>query len=359
MFEKKNNELMIGLSYHFLLRFGFNSSCFAVVGKTGVGKSSLINALANKKCCKTGSGGKSITLEEQCVNFVHNEHLFNVIDTAGLDDNDENINKQRIESLKSLLSNYPKIKKIVIVKPYDEMRLSDSLNESLCIFMDSFPLKNFWEHTIVVNTFADTLSRGFTNFFNKKYIPLYQKIKENKRLIEHMEKHNIDPPDKIKEYFLEPELYMEFPKEYNSMRMDLEEILKDIKDSKMMYKDVSVGPEQVKILDSKINLKGFFVERTFRIIKCTDFDDKITQVEHILNEREIAPCDPIRTQTVTKIGYKKDVEWYDVLTIGISWLIRDTTLYKEYLIKYYEVKDEKGNKHIIEGQEVFQREYWK
>ena len=357
--KKKDNELMLGLSYQFLLKFGFNSSCFAVVGKTGVGKSSLINALAHKKCCKTGSGGKAITLEEQCVNFVHKEHLFNVIDTAGLDDNDKEKNKQRIESLKNLLCNYPKIKKIIIVKQYDDIRLSDSLNESICVFMDSFPLKNFWEHTIVVNTFADTKGRGFTLFKNTKYIPLSEKINENERLLKQMKKHNIDPPDKIKEYFLEPELYMEFPEEYISMKADLEKILKDIKDSKMMYKDVSVGPVQAKMMDSKINIKGFYVEKKFQIIKCTDFDGKISEVEHILNEREIAPCEPIRTKTITRIGYKKCVEWYDVVTIGISWLIRDTTLYEEYLVKYYEVKDEKGNTYVVEGQEIFQRDYWK
>lgn len=353
------NESKFDLPFLFLKNFGFNSSCFAVVGKTGAGKSSLINALANKKCCKTGAGGKAITLEEKCVNFIHREHLYNVIDTAGLDDNDKETNKKRIESLKYLLSHYPKLKKIIIVKPYNEMRLSDSLNESICAFMDSFPLKDFWKHTIVINTFSEPDSMSFKNFKKKKYIPISQKIKENGRLMEHMEKNNISPPDNIKEYFLEPELYMEYPNEFISMKKDLEKILKDIKNSKMMYKDVSVGPEQTIILDSKINLKGFTVEKKFEIIKCTDFDDKITEVEHILSEKEIAPSKPIKTQTVIKKAFVKDSEWYDFVTLGISWLIRDTTLYKEYQINSYEVFDDKGNKHIVEGQEIFKREYWK
>ena len=59
----------------------------------------------------------------------------------------------------------------------------------------------------------------------------------------------------------------EYPEEFISMKEDLEEILKNIKNSKMMYKDVSVGPVQTIILDSKINLKGFTVEKKFEIIK--------------------------------------------------------------------------------------------
>lgn len=184
--------------FNFLHKFGFNSSFFAVVGVTGSGKSSLINALSGKNLCKVNSGGNSVTQETESFHFVLDGHYFNAIDTAGLDDKDVETNKKRVKSLKSLISNYPRIKKILIVKPYNIFRLSESVIDSLIVFMESFPLKNFWEHAIVINTFADKSNRAF-NLYMKKHQSFCDKIKEQERLMEHMVKHKIDIPKKIKE----------------------------------------------------------------------------------------------------------------------------------------------------------------
>ena len=181
--------------------FSFNASFFTVVGKTGAGKSSFINALARKKICKVGSGGNSVTPCLEKYDFASNGHLFYVIDTAGLDDRDEKKNKEKIGQLKTLLEKFPKIKKIIIVKAYSEVRLSKSIIESIITFMDSFPLKKFWEHIIIVNTFADTDSKGFKRFMEKEYIPMIENIKNNDILCKYMEKYKIEEPKNIKEYF--------------------------------------------------------------------------------------------------------------------------------------------------------------
>jgi len=346
---------MINLDLY-LKHLGFNSSFFTVVGKTGAGKSSLINALARKKICKVGSGGNSVTPNSENVHFVSNGHLFNVIDTAGLDDEDEKKNKEKIGQLKGLLENYPKIKAIIIVKNLQEVRLSKSLLESIITFMESFPLKDFWEHVIVVNTFADTDSRNFKRLM-KDYIPIKEKIETNEILVKYMKRYHINSPKEIKEYFLEPALFMEEPDEYKSMGKDLEDILNRIKESYMMYKNIEVGEIEKTVIDSKI--KGFFIEKHTRKIICTDYDDKKYEIVKLLKEKEIAPCKPVRTETKKVLIESKDVEWYDILSLGISWLIRDTKFYEEYEINYYKLENEKGEKYTVKGQELFVREYWK
>lgn len=346
------------INFKFLNIFGFNSSFFAVVGVTGSGKSYLFNALSGKNICKVSSGGNAVTQENENFNFVLNEQYFNVIDTAGLDDKDPETNKKRIKSLKSLLSQYPRIKKILIVKPYNAHRLSESVIYSLIVFMESFPLKNFWEHTIIVNTFAEKTSRAF-KLYLKNHQPFCEKIIEQPRLLEYMKKNNIDIPKKIKEYFIDSKLYLEYPEEFDFIRKDLDSILTDIEESKMMYKNIITGEEKTKLIDSKINIKGFYLERKYRITTCIDFNDKETKIEEIISEEEKAPCEPFETKKLVELVYEDDVKWYDILSLGIVRLLRDTKFFKEYKINYYKIKDKKGKEREVEGEKLYCRSFWK
>ena len=65
--------------------------------------------LREQKLCSTGAGGKSITQEIKSFIFIRNEFEFNVIDTCGLNEKDEKENQKKINKLKGLLAQFPKL----------------------------------------------------------------------------------------------------------------------------------------------------------------------------------------------------------------------------------------------------------
>ena len=129
-----------------------NDSYFTAIGITGEGKSSFLNILSGKNKFSISSKGNSETQTVQHVSFSFNGTSFVAIDTPGLDDSVDN--SKKIKDLKRLISVYPTLKCLLIVKKYNNFRLSLSIQESIKVFMEAFPKKNFWDHVIVINTFS-------------------------------------------------------------------------------------------------------------------------------------------------------------------------------------------------------------
>ena len=100
------------------------------------------------------------------VTFLFNNHRFNALDTPGLDDSDNN--DEKVNTLKNILRKHPRIKKIVIVKKYYDLRLSKSMQNAISTFMEAFPLKTFWDHVIIVNTWANPNDEDFQDYLEEK-----------------------------------------------------------------------------------------------------------------------------------------------------------------------------------------------
>ncbi len=127
-----------------------NKSLFVVIGITGEGKSLFINTISEQNKFAVSSKGKSETQQNQDVEFIfNNNNTFVAIDTPGLDDS--LYNSEKINNLKKLIYEKPTIKCLLIVKKYNNFRLSKSLQEAIKVFIDSFPLENFWDHVIIIN----------------------------------------------------------------------------------------------------------------------------------------------------------------------------------------------------------------
>jgi ABC-type nitrate/sulfonate/bicarbonate transport system ATPase subunit len=58
-----------------------NESYFAVLGLTGAGKSSFLNAINDTESCEVGKKDKSCTQKNQLVTFLFNNQRFNALDT--------------------------------------------------------------------------------------------------------------------------------------------------------------------------------------------------------------------------------------------------------------------------------------
>ena len=319
-----------------------NESYFAVVGLTGAGKSLFLNAISGYNSCIVASSGKACTQKNQLVSFVYNNHRFNALDTPGLDDTDNN--QEKIKMLKNILKVHPKIKKIIIIKKYNDLRIPESMQNAFATFMEAFPLKTFWDHVVIVNTWANPHDESYTDYREEHPNEnLLTKILECQNLVDIMRKKNINVPSKLKEYFVcskKIQKYKEIADIFNTIK-------EDIRDSILMFKNVEVSPILERSVQTKKN-PDFYIVTKYKTITCIDYDDTKSTIEEIVEEKEVAPkdCKVIDTEEVSeKIG-TDDVRWYDIVSLGIARAIRNTDKYQVYKINTYQVGDKriKGDK---------------
>ena len=180
MFKRYHFILLFLLYFHFTLNLEVNDieesiSCFyAVIGLTGCGKSEFLNAITGKKSFKTSCDRNSITQEFKVAISNYDNKILLGIDTPWLSDSKNN--DEKIKKLKEILTVYPRIQKIIIVKKYNDVRIDEALQKAIMVFMESFPITNFWEYVIVVNSWADSRSEIFKDFMENDFQSFRNKI---------------------------------------------------------------------------------------------------------------------------------------------------------------------------------------
>ena len=162
-----------------------------------------------------------------------------------------------------------------------------------------------------------------------------------------MEDKQINIPSNLKEYYVcsrKIKKYTEIADEFNKIK-------NDIRSSKLMFKDVQSSEILERSKESEKN-KGFYIVTKYRTITCIDFDDHKSIVENIIEEKEISPseCKILKTEEEFEFYGADDLQWYDVVSLGIARAIRKKKKYKVYKINYYQVGDK-----IIKGPRVFDR----
>ena len=173
-----------------------------LLGKTGVGKSSFINSITKKKECTIGNTSKSCTKNLKRVNRTFDGYNYYFIDTPGLDDaSDEDKNIQKLGDL----TKYPRISVFLICLKYDDIRLSNSLKNSLIVFMDIFPSPDFWDHILIIYTWTTIRDKKLERHKKRFDGLLLEGIKNEKDLINYMKKKNINIPSKLKEFYVDLE----------------------------------------------------------------------------------------------------------------------------------------------------------
>ena len=192
---------------------------FILLGKTGVGKTSLLNVIYNNNIGKVGYSSQSETKTSNyyCIKEKTESEIiyFCIIDTPGLyDTNGFDIDKnQKNEIMKIISKEKIKIKGILFLSNFQNERFDASEQDTLIQYNAIFPLKDFWKRVILVFThyYGDPegdskedirehstkiLSEMFPllmdkvkdvsdpiNFLdmNRKYYNTYSKIKNNKQ----------------------------------------------------------------------------------------------------------------------------------------------------------------------------------
>ena len=90
-------------------------NCFLLLGKTGVGKSTLSKILSENQTIKIGYSLKSETQEPITYNCQFEDFHYSLIDTPGYDDSNGNDDKNYAHIKKYFNSNEHKIKGIVLL----------------------------------------------------------------------------------------------------------------------------------------------------------------------------------------------------------------------------------------------------
>ena len=308
-------------------------SYFTAIGITGEGKSSFLNILTRKNKFSVSSKGNSQTQTVQDVRFYFNRTHFVAIDTPGLDDSVDN--SKKIRDLTNLIYEYPTLKCLLIVKKYNNFRLSLSLQESIKVFMEAFPKENFWDHVIIINTFSNPKDESFREYFENEKELFLDKITNCRNIREFMEKKGIKMPKNITEYFIDN-------KHSKNMRKIFDAIKNDIANHELMFKKVERSKEDTEVENTL--KKDTFKVTIFRNITCTDFNDHQKIIKDIISVKEesLSELNRIRSEIEKEYIGADDFQWFDYFTLSLSYWIRAKYIYKIDEWDYHLI----GNKEI-------------
>ncbi|MEH2266091.1 GTPase [Nostoc sp.] len=125
---------------------------FLLIGRTGVGKSSLINKLMDKEVTAT-SRRKATTLDVKFYDNDINGVKFTIVDTPGLCDDiaEEGKDQKYIELIRSEVNS---IDLLWFVTPIYEPRIRRDELDGIKIITEMFGI-DIWKHSIIIFTFAD------------------------------------------------------------------------------------------------------------------------------------------------------------------------------------------------------------
>ena len=192
--QEKNNKISIDIkeeNNHFGLKqeeiIKAKENSFILLGKTGVGKSSLLNIIYGKDIAKIGHTTLSETKNSKyyCIKEKINEEIFYfcVIDTPGLYDTRgvEADSKQKNEIISLISRENIKLKGLLFLSNFQSERLDASEQYTLIDYIKMFPLKDFWKRII----FVFTHNFGDPNGYSK------EEIKENNNIYRAEILHNI------------------------------------------------------------------------------------------------------------------------------------------------------------------------
>ena len=133
---------------------------FILSGKTGTGKSTLLNVLFNKEVAEAKKCALAVTKESKVFYLkLKNGKCVSLVDTPGLSDpdivcnNKDNLDNIHLKGIEKVITDEKiHIKGILFLVNFQNERFDKSEQEALLSYNQIFPLKRFWKHLIVIFT---------------------------------------------------------------------------------------------------------------------------------------------------------------------------------------------------------------
>ena len=173
------------------------------LGKIEIIKSSFINPITGKKDCSVSSDIKAWTNTYNIIETQRIGEKLVFIDTSGL--NDAKGEENNIRKVTDAIAEHPNFSAFLVLLNFNDARLSERTVSTLTQYMKIFPKKDFWEHTIIIRTYAKKYDEDFED--EKKNIEntivkslLEPEFKEFKPF---MQQNNIDLPHSIQEFYVD------------------------------------------------------------------------------------------------------------------------------------------------------------
>ena len=294
-----------------------------VLGETGKGKSSFLNAALKNhgvdQILETNDLGEGCTKGiKPCSPIDIGDDKYIFIDTPGL--NDKDLDEQTKKALRHQATNpNNRISAILICLHIDDKRLSNSIQEMLKEFMNCFPLKDFWEHVLIIRTHVRNNNLKKSGNLEKYVI---------EKLGDYMSQKNIANPSDLKkrEFFFNSVIENDYGDSYCNTDDNI----------KNEFKRVFAKISELDPFFEQINLKGIVRREegnfnvTYEEYEYVDFNrnkqTKLVEIDREFKVKQVGKKGPYRSRYIK--GTKKDC-WGNYYTV-----------YQDY--KYYE--DEKGNR---------------
>ena len=125
-------------------------NCFLLLGRSGVGKSTLAKILSEDQSIIIGNALHSQTKRSICYDCKVNNFSFSIIDTQGYDDSNGN-DQQNFGQIRELLtSNNFKIKGVILMLDFQAVRFGNSDKNGLNKIVSLIPMDNFWDYIILI-----------------------------------------------------------------------------------------------------------------------------------------------------------------------------------------------------------------
>lgn len=257
-------------------------SCL-VLGETGVGKSSFINAITKTSKCEVGNEGKACTRDYDVIITNYNSNNFIFIDTPGL--GDAKGDKDNIKQIKQAIVDYPEFRCILMLMKFQDIRLSDPMVKILQKYMECFPLKDFWKYVFIIRTHADTSHKKFEREKKKIEGSIVKCIKQDdfKDFRQFMDTKGIALPDLITEFYVDCDNEDEPEERFESNKVQFDLIFNSIGNGLKMFKEIKkIDSEE---LDKSGKFEKLITKRT--IVYIDQKDNQISSEPYILNEKEL------------------------------------------------------------------------
>ena len=131
-------------------------------------------------------------------------------------------------------------------------------------------------------------------------------------------------------------------------------IKKDISSNELMFKKVE-RRQILKSVEKSPNNNNKYIVKSYRIIKCTDFNGQTKKITENIDEKEVGLSEANKIKTEIKKKYIKTdhIRWYDVVSLSITWWFRT-----KYLYEIYETDVHKIESKEIKGKTKHTHDEW-
>ena len=270
---------------------------FILTGKTGTGKSTLLNVIFGKDIALAKSQASAVTKDSQVYYIkLNNGMLVSLVDTPGLSDPDiialdkKDLDKHHLKGIEKVVSEEKiHIKGILFLVNFHVERFDESEQKALLDYNKLFPLKRFWKHLVVIFTHVYGDPMGDSEEEKKKmrdesngiiFSNLMQKVKDVSDVIDYKELN-------IKYY----NSYSPIRKDRegqvvqnNKNKEDIENLMKDFCSKQPLFCQIEI--KHIKNERIEENGKKYLVES--EIIGFFDLNNSpIQQIVNIIKKEEI------------------------------------------------------------------------